>query len=916
MARRVLRQNGGKLTEMRREQRLFLAWREHRLLHAINQVVFELDDRGCWTFLNRAWTGLSGRTAAETIGSHFCEALHAEDVETGEALLDRVRAGEAAQALVRLQMADGASRWVNVEIAPSPPLNGGLPTMAGSLTEAKARQTPEIAGDRSVREQTRHPDPAQEERMGPDQGQGPEPAQTDQDARMSFTLRAARELASGKPLDALYDWFVHELNETFGFQQTRLYTCGRERASALPVAASGKRGRLVDGGSRRIAAGEGIVGRVIDTATTVIEDMKEVPEDLWDEGTSDGARSRGAKRFARGREHYEMGLPILMGETLLGVLAISTAGEMAPEQDAVAWLEGLAGLLASAIESAQLRQQMEERMAELDNLQRLMRREAWLRTPQTRNKGVRGYRFDGGRMGTLGDEPTADPAHPSPAEGKGQGGAERIVRENPLQVRGQKFGTLGVEDDAENPLTEEDLALLEAVSTQVSEAMENARLLEQTQKRAVELETVSRVSTATSTILEKDKLLRGVVELTKRSFNLYHAHIYLLDAERGDLVLTAGSGDAGQQMVEDGWHIALDEARSIVAQVARTRKGIIVDDVRKETGFLPNPLLPRTRSELAVPLISGNRLLGVLDVQSDRVAAFTEDDVRIQSALAGQVATALQNATLYQEQLETAEKLREFDRLKSEFLASMSHELRTPLNSVIGFADVLLEGIDGELNERMREDVQLIRNSGQHLRELIGDILDMSKIEAGMMDLRYQAVEVEALRQEIEGFARTQLIVYDKSLDFEMRVGREVSTVEADLTRFKQILFNLVSNAIKFTLKGSVLLSMTVEGDDLLVQVQDTGIGISDDDVSIVFEQFRQVDGSLTRTAGGTGLGLPISKSLVELHGGEIWVESVPGEGTTFSFTIPLSRQWARGKARVEKAAPARETDGEEKARR
>src|SRR5690606_29204400 len=131
---------------------------------------------------------------------------------------------------------------------------------------------------------------------------------------------------------------------------------------------------------------------------------------------------------------------------------------------------------------------------------------------------------------------------------------------------------------------------------------------------------------------------------------------------------------------------------------------------------------------------------------------FTPDDVRIQSALAGQVATALQNATLYQEQLETTEKLREFDRLKSEFLASMSHELRTPLNSIIGFADVLLEGIDGELSERMQEDVQLIRNNGQHLRELIGDILDMSKIEAGMMDLRYETIDIAALRQEIEGF--------------------------------------------------------------------------------------------------------------------------------------------------------------------
>jgi signal transduction histidine kinase len=394
-----------------------------------------------------------------------------------------------------------------------------------------------------------------------------------------------------------------------------------------------------------------------------------------------------------------------------------------------------------------------------------------------------------------------------------------------------------------------------------------------------------------------------VVELTRRSFSLYHAHVYLLDEQGGKLVLTAGSGDAGRHMVQAGWQIALDEPRSIVARAARSRKGIIVNDVRSETGFLPNPLLPATRAELAVPMISGNRLLGVLDVQSSSVNYFTQDDVRIQSALAGQVATALQNATLYQEQLETTEKLREFDRLKSEFLASMSHELRTPLNSIIGFADVLLEGIDGELSERMREDVQLIRNSGQHLRELIGDILDMSKIEAGMMDLRYETVDIPALRQEIEGFARTQLMTYGKDLQFKMLLSPEVSLIDADLTRFKQVIFNLVNNAIKFTAEGTVTLEMTIEDDNLLVRVADTGIGIKEDNIPIVFEQFRQVDGSLTRTAGGTGLGLPISKSLVELHGGDIWIESEVGEGTDFYFTIPMERITTGAGASHEKIA-------------
>jgi signal transduction histidine kinase len=468
-----------------------------------------------------------------------------------------------------------------------------------------------------------------------------------------------------------------------------------------------------------------------------------------------------------------------------------------------------------------------------------------------------------------------------------------------LTVRGYHLGALGVKDSPRDPLAPGDLELLDGIARQVAEALDSAQLVEQTRKRAVELETVSRVSAATATILETDKLLQAVVELTKRSFNLYHAHVYLLNQEYYQLQLAAGSGEVGDQMVRDGWYISLEHEHSIVARVAREREGLIVNDVRAEPYFLPNPLLPATRAEMAVPMIVGNRLMGVLDLQADETDVFSEEDVRIQTALANQIAVALQNAMLYQEQLKTAEQLREFDRLKSEFLASMSHELRTPLNSIIGFADVLLEGIDGELNERMEEDVRLIRSSGDHLRSLIGDILDMSKIEAGMMDLRYEVIDLPALARELESFARSQMLTYDKTLSFRVELSPEVKEVTADRTRLKQVLFNLISNAIKFTTEGEVRVEMARDDGLLEVAVVDTGIGIKADNLPIVFEQFRQLDGSLTRTAGGTGLGLPISRSLVELHGGEIYVESEVGEGTTFTFTLPVE-----GKKRRHETGP------------
>jgi signal transduction histidine kinase len=156
-----------------------------------------------------------------------------------------------------------------------------------------------------------------------------------------------------------------------------------------------------------------------------------------------------------------------------------------------------------------------------------------------------------------------------------------------------------------------------------------------------------------------------------------------------------------------------------------------------------------------------------------------------------------------------------------------------------------------------------------------------------MMELRYEEIDIPGMARDFEAFASTQLRTYDKELEFAVEIGPDVGVIVADLTRFKQVLYNLISNAIKFTAEGSVTLSFQMDGDQLRVEVRDTGIGIEEENVPIVFEQFRQVDGSLTRQAGGTGLGLPISKSLVELHGGKIWVESEVGEGTTFAFTVP-----------------------------
>ncbi len=453
----------------------------------------------------------------------------------------------------------------------------------------------------------------------------------------------------------------------------------------------------------------------------------------------------------------------------------------------------------------------------------------------------------------------------------------------PLKQQNEWLGLLTITWQDPQRFDESDRRFFTALARQATIALSNHKLLQQTEERANQMATVSDVSTAASTILEPDTLLQTVVDLTKERFGLYHAHIYTVEGD--ELVLKAGAGKVGRQMLEEGWRIPMFHKSSIVARSARERAGIIENDVQETPNFLPNPNLPDTRSELAAPMIAGESLIGILDVQSDKIQDFTDQDVLIQTTLATQVAIALQNAELYLEQLKTAEKLREVDRLKSEFLARMSHELRTPLNSIIGFSDILLEGLDGELNERMEEDVTVIRDSGKHLRELIGDILDLAKIESGMMTLSYQEVEVASMCDE--ALATTMALAMQKQLELTTEVPEEMPAIQIDRTRIKQVLINLIGNAIKFTRKGGVTLSVKDEGDMAYFAVTDTGIGISEEDMTMVFEEFRQVDGGLTRDSGGTGLGVPISKHLVELHGGEMGAESVLGEGATFWFKIP-----------------------------
>ena len=260
--------------------------------------------------------------------------------------------------------------------------------------------------------------------------------------------------------------------------------------------------------------------------------------------------------------------------------------------------------------------------------------------------------------------------------------------------------------------------------------------------------------------------------------------------------------------------------------------------------------------------------------------------------------TALTNAEAERERLlaelqehsqkleQATDRLRELDRLKSQLIANMSHELRTPLNSIIGFSGVMLKEIDGQLTEPQREDMEAIYTSGKHLLGLITDILDISQLWAGKMDLKLHDVD---LREIIaDAVTITAPLAGDKSIELVQALDPDLPAIRADKTRLRQVLLNLLTNAIKYTEQGHITVSASRDGDYCIVSVADTGIGISPKHMETIFQEFGRVDNSSTRKAGGLGLGLAISRQLIELQGGQIWVESKVGVGSTFHFSLPI----------------------------
>lgn len=440
----------------------------------------------------------------------------------------------------------------------------------------------------------------------------------------------------------------------------------------------------------------------------------------------------------------------------------------------------------------------------------------------------------------------------------------------PLISRGQVIGAMTIQSAQSAVFSEEDISVLQTMADQLANAIENARLFRRTEES---LEEISRLH---------QRYLRQAWQE------------YLADEEaraRAGYLCDLGTVKAAGAVWMPEIALAVQRGETVAVSESSVPP-------QEHMGPTDAPLRsPPTQAALAVPLKLRGQVIGALDLyETEQPREWSSDDIALVEAVAEQMALAIENARAYAEIQETAEQLKEVDRLKSQFLANMSHELRTPLNSIIGFSRVILKGIDGPLTDLQRTDLQAVHDSGQHLLGLINDILDISKIQAGKMELTFEDVDLQEI---IHGVMSTAIaLVKDKPIELQQSIPPDLPIIQADARRVRQVLLNLVGNAAKFTERGFIRVQAETTPRAVLISVTDSGIGIAPEKLKTIFEPFTQVDTSTTRRAGGTGLGLSISRHFVEMHGGRIWVESTRGKGSTFYVTFPVKVPvWQREEA-------------------
>jgi len=414
--------------------------------------------------------------------------------------------------------------------------------------------------------------------------------------------------------------------------------------------------------------------------------------------------------------------------------------------------------------------------------------------------------------------------------------------------------------------------------------IEQARLYESAAQQAARWEALFRLAQLLSRSLELDEVYPAFAEAVKANLPYDRIGVVVQEGERLVMALSVAEPPL------PSWQGASwpQTEGTAVGWVLDHKTPRLVRDLTAEQTFSDEGFIARegVRSTLMLPLLAGGEAVGVFFVDSRTPETYTEQDLELLDPLAQQLALAIQDARLFREIEDKSRQLEAASRHKSQFLANMSHELRTPLNAILGYTELILDEIYGEVPETIQEVLERVDKSGRHLLGLINDVLDISKIEAGELKLSLNDYSMKEVVHTV--FTSVESLAAEKKLGLKVTVAPDLPRGRGDERRLTQVLLNLVGNAIKFTEVGEVRVEVQASDGAFLVAVADTGPGIAPGDRQKIFEEFQQVDSSTTKTKGGTGLGLAIAKRIIELHGGRIWVDSPPGQGSTFWFTVPV----------------------------
>jgi signal transduction histidine kinase len=477
-------------------------------------------------------------------------------------------------------------------------------------------------------------------------------------------------------------------------------------------------------------------------------------------------------------------------------------------------------------------------------------------------------------------------------------GGFRTAMAVPMLREGMLIGAIFLGRTEVRAFTDKQIELVTTFADQAVIAIENVRLFTELQARTADLSrsvdqltALGEVGRAVSSTLELDAILQTIVTRANQLAGADACAVFEYEEATEAFHLRA-SNNLDEDVVALARQTPTRKGEGVQGRMAVTREPVQVPDIAQEDAYrgpLRDVLLRTgTRAVLAIPMLCENRLIGGLTVNKHTRGEFRPEVIELLKTFATQSALAIHNAWLFRELADKSRQLEVASQHKSEFLANMSHELRTPLNAIIGFSEVLTDRMFGTLNEKQEEYLKDIYASGNHLLSLINDILDLSKIEAGRMELELSDFDLPTAIENALMLVRER--AGRRSLMLQTNIDDRLGQIQADERKVRQVVLNLLSNAIKFAPEGGRIEVAAMPRDGLVeISVSDTGIGIAPEDQEKVFEEFRQV-GTAAKKVEGTGLGLTLCRKFVELHGGRIWVKSQVGEGSTFTFTIPVRR--------------------------